>query len=117
MNSSQYRCCSNNGDISKIKGVRCPIGVCFRQDKNFESHQIMVNEGTTIYMTTDGYADQIGGADNKKFYSSKLKKLIAEVASLSIDKQESILEKELELHMGNSPQTDDILLIGVKLMA
>lgn len=117
MNSSQYRCCSNNGDISKIKGVRCPIGVCFGQDKEFESHQIMVNEGTTIYMTTDGYADQIGGADNKKFYSRKLKKLIAEVASLSIDKQKSILEKELELHMGNSPQTDDILLIGVKLMA
>lgn len=104
-----------NRELIEIKGDRCPIGVCFGEEKDFNNHLIELNEPITIYMTSDGYADQIGGNDNKKFYTRKLKKLIGEIAEKDLPNQKIILEQTFANYVGDLPQTDDVLLMGLRL--
>jgi serine phosphatase RsbU (regulator of sigma subunit) len=106
---------SKNSELIEIKGDRCPIGVCFGEEKDFNNHRIELNEPLTIFMTSDGYADQIGGEDNKKFYIRMLKKLLGDIAKKDLTEQKVILEQTLAEHKGNNPQTDDIILLGVRL--
>lgn len=104
---------SNN--FQEIKGDRCPIGVCFGREKNFNTHTINLDEPKTFYMYSDGYPDQIGGLDNKKFYTRRLKELIAENSYKDLNEQKMVLEQTLENHMKDRMQTDDIILLGVRL--
>jgi len=105
----------SNGNLQEIKGDRCPIGVCFGAEKNFNTHIFRLNAKTTFYMYSDGYADQMGGENNKKFYSRRLKDLIASIGNKDLDEQKTILNTTIEKHKGNRPQTDDIILLGVRL--
>lgn len=102
----------SNNVLHEIKGDRCPIGVCFGKENDFNSHRIDLIHPTTFYMYSDGYADQIGGKDNKKFYSRRLKELIANIGQKDLNEQKRILEQELNEHMGGNNQTDDIIVFG-----
>ena len=66
-------------------------------------------------MFSDGFPDQIGGADNKKFQSRRLKQLIKDISKNDMNAQKRILEETLDQHIGNNKQTDDIILMGVKI--
>jgi serine phosphatase RsbU (regulator of sigma subunit) len=105
----------SNGELQEIKGDRCPIGVCFGTEKKFNAYIFNLSEVTTFYMYSDGYADQMGGENHKKFYSRTLKNLIASIAGKDMADQKQLLEKNLVKHMGSRPQTDDITLMGIKL--
>lgn len=104
-----------NNELHAIKGDRCPIGVCFGKEKDFNLYQVEIKQPTTFYMFSDGYADQMGGENNKKFYSRRLKDLIASIGNKDLDEQKTILNTTIEKHKGNRPQTDDIILLGVRL--
>jgi serine phosphatase RsbU (regulator of sigma subunit) len=101
--------------LHQIKGDRCPIGVCFGKEKDFNSYRIEITQPTTFYMFSDGYADQMGGEGNKKFYSRRLKELIASIGNKDLDEQKMILDTTIETHKGDKQQTDDIILLGIKL--
>lgn len=101
-----------NNKLHEVKGDRCPIGVCFGKENDFNFYRIYLNNPTTFYMYSDGYADQIGGKDNKKFYSRRLKQLIETIGNKDLDEQKRILEKELSEHINGNNQTDDIIVFG-----
>ncbi|MBL7919974.1 MAG: tetratricopeptide repeat protein [Bacteroidia bacterium] len=96
--------------ISSINGI-------FAVDKTqkIEAVELILKENEMIYLTTDGYIDQIGGPNNKKFLSSRFEKLLAHIYSLSIDKQHYVLEETFEDWKGESKQIDDVLVIGFKV--
>ncbi|TNE53301.1 MAG: tetratricopeptide repeat protein [Bacteroidetes bacterium] len=105
----------NDSDvIEEIKANKQPIGkVDVAQP--FTTHEIKVNKGDTIYIFSDGYADQFGGDKGKKMKTSNLKKLLLSVKHESMEQQQILLEKAFDEWRGALEQLDDVCLIGVKV--
>lgn len=95
------------GDIRSIGGLK-------RKSKAFTTQEILLNEGDTIYLTTDGFTDQ-GDYGGEKLGTPKLKKILSEIHSLPMPQQQEALEKELLDHQQTAIQRDDITLIGIRL--
>ncbi|MBI5217781.1 MAG: SpoIIE family protein phosphatase [Bacteroidia bacterium] len=85
----------------------------------FTNHSIKLQKGDTIYLISDGYADQFGGPKGKKFYEIQFKEMILANSHLSMEKQKEILDKTIEeWKNGNAEkydQTDDITVLGIKI--
>jgi len=104
-----------SNELIEFKADRMPIGISTFSNRNFTSQIIPYYKGDIIYMSSDGYADQFGGPENKKFKYPTLKKLLLEIHKLPVNKQKNILEKQFNHWKGNLVQTDDVLIIGLKL--
>lgn len=83
--------------------------------KIFTNHHVDIQPGDMLYMCTDGYADQFGSQDVKKYKSSNVKKLLSDIWHLPVPEQKIRLEKEIAAWRGNIEQVDDILFIGTKV--
>lgn len=104
-----------NGDMVIIKGDPMPVGIHSAGNTLFSIHSLKLHRGDTLYLFSDGYADQFGGEHRKKFGSSRLKKLLTqEQQSIMHDQKESI-KKEFDNWKGDQEQIDDVLMIGIKL--
>ena len=66
-------------------------------------------------MFSDGYSDQFGGPDHKKFSSSSFKSLLTEICSQPLETQRKRVETEFNKWKGSEPQTDDVLIIGLRI--
>ena len=100
-------------ELQETKANRFSIG---RSDagheKTFTNHEIKVREGDTIYMFSDGFADQFGGESGKKFKTAPMKELLLNIQEKSMEEQRAILDNTIEAWRGNIEQIDDILIIG-----
>lgn len=78
---------------------------------------IPVNTGDSIFILSDGYTDQFGGPDHKKYQSSRLKNLLLKLRNMPMPEQGDCLYEEIEKwrEANNEEQTDDILLIGIRI--
>jgi serine phosphatase RsbU (regulator of sigma subunit) len=101
-----------NSEVIEIKANRFAIGKSTEPEKKFTNHSCKLQKGDTVYIFSDGYADQFGGQDNKKFKSSSLKKLLVGIQEKPMSEQKVILDKTIEDWRGNIEQIDDILIIG-----
>ena len=106
-----------DGELHHIKGDRKAIGGQRRPNtpEEFASHTISIAQPTTVYVFSDGYQDQFGGAQNRKFMIKRMKQLLLEHHQEPMETQQHILETELAEWMGNHKQIDDILVIGAKI--
>ncbi len=100
-----------NGEFTEYKADKVAIGHSLT-NKKFRNHEIEVEKGDTVYIYSDGFADQFGGDHGKKFMTKNLKRLLVEINHNTMADQKIILEKTLLEWMGNYEQLDDILLIG-----
>jgi ligand-binding sensor domain-containing protein/serine phosphatase RsbU (regulator of sigma subunit) len=104
-----------NNALKEIKADRHTVGRFYNQEKNpFTNHSLFVERGDVIYLFTDGFADQKGGALNKKYYYQPFKELFQRIHGLNMAEQKRQLEKEIELWRGNHEQIDDILIMGIR---
>jgi serine phosphatase RsbU (regulator of sigma subunit) len=85
------------------------------QDRIFTNHEIELNKGDAIYMTTDGFADQFGGEKGKKFMVKRLHQVLIDMNDLDMDAQKKHLMNTILEWQGNLEQVDDILVIGIKI--
>ncbi|MCO5267924.1 MAG: serine/threonine-protein phosphatase [Brumimicrobium sp.] len=99
--------------IEEIKSNKQAIG---KTDKPlpFTSHNIELNQGDSIYIFTDGYADQFGGEYSKKFKSSQLKIQILAIQHMDLNIQKETLLQKFNEWKRENEQTDDVCIIGVK---
>ena len=105
---------TKNKDIFVVKGDKYSIGGNQKKtDINFTNHSLEIEKGMNLYLTTDGYVDQIG-KNGKKFGSKKLRTLFSEYSDKSMNEQSFILDEEFTAHIGNEEQRDDITLIGIQ---
>jgi serine phosphatase RsbU (regulator of sigma subunit) len=83
----------------------------------FVSENIQLIFGDTLYLGSDGYTDQFGGSQHKKYMSSRFKSLIKSIRNHSMPEQCDMLYEEIERwrEKGNAEQTDDILVIGIRI--
>lgn len=105
---------SENYHLYTIKGDSQPIGPYdFKQ--HFTNHLIELQEGDTFYLFTDGFTDQFGGPDGKKFKHKNLRELLLSIQENSPDVQKNILNKAIEDWKGDYEQIDDICIIGISV--
>lgn len=105
------------GEFTQIKGDRLPIGgERWSKERVFTRHEIDLNEPVTFYMFSDGYQDQFGGEEEKRFTKKRLRGVLESNAHLPVKQQEQALGDTLNNWMkGHSEQIDDILVMGVKI--
>ncbi|WP_299453796.1 7TM diverse intracellular signaling domain-containing protein [uncultured Microscilla sp.] len=106
-----------NEQLTLIKGDKRSIGGQVRQLKEFRCHQVDISTPTIFYLFSDGYQDQFGGEENKKFMLARLKNLLMDVHLKEMEEQQKILDTTLEqwMQQGNETQIDDVLVMGVKV--
>lgn len=103
-----------DSEIIIIKGDKQPIGN-YVKDEPFKTHTIELMSGDCIYIFSDGFVDQFGGDNNKKFKSSNFKKLILSVQDKPMNSQKELFSKAFESWKGSYEQMDDVCLLGVKI--
>jgi serine phosphatase RsbU (regulator of sigma subunit) len=100
--------------LEEIKGANRDIGGWNDETAFFETHSIQLNEGDTFYLFTDGFADQFGD-NNKRLMTKKLKEHLVSIQHLSLEDQERAIQICFDRWKGSQEQTDDVLVIGVRL--
>lgn len=108
-------CIVRNGELTDYKANKFPIGNASMERGNFTNNIIDVQKGDMCYLFTDGYADQFGGDQGKKFMVKKFHKLLIENSNLPVAQQEKNLDTAIVNWMGDHEQIDDILVIGIRI--
>ncbi len=105
-----------NNELREIKANKHSIGGIQNDDnRQFEKHKISLQKGDSIYLFTDGFVDQFGGNEGKKFMSKRFKEVIISIHTKTMKEQQAILENTLNEWKGNLEQVDDVLVIGIKI--
>ncbi len=102
-------------ELSQYKADKMPIGISRRQEQAFQKNIINIKKSDVIYLFSDGYVDQFGGTNDKKFLTKRFKKLLLEIKHKPMSEQKEILDKTLEDWKGTTDQIDDILVMGIRL--
>jgi ligand-binding sensor domain-containing protein/serine phosphatase RsbU (regulator of sigma subunit) len=101
-------------EVIVYKADRMPVGFHFGEMPPFTTQKINLLKGDCIYLFSDGYADQFGGPEGKKFMSLTLRNLLLELSPLPMSEQKIRLNETIENWKGINEQVDDILLIGIR---
>jgi PAS domain S-box-containing protein len=103
------------GAMEEVKGNKFPIGGgIFKNQTNFTNTKIQLNQGDSIYFSSDGFPDQFGGPEGRKFGPKKTRDIIERVHKLPMEEAVQVFDQEWENWRGDHKQTDDVLLIGIK---
>jgi serine phosphatase RsbU (regulator of sigma subunit) len=105
-----------NNELFRINGDRMPIGKFIKDTTPFTHHELTLEHQDTFYLFTDGFADQMGGADKKKYLRKNLRQLLLTVHQYPSDVQHEIVERAFFAWKNQNEQTDDILLAGFKYL-
>ena len=103
-----------NNELKEIKANKQSIGKTDNPE-TFTTHLIELNKGDSLYLFTDGFADQFGGPKGKKFKYKQLEDLLMSSNDLTINEQHHTLKNTLNNWKGNLEQVDDICIIGIRL--
>lgn len=103
-----------DGEVLETKADRQPIGK-FSKKKPFTTHSVDLKKGDSIYVFTDGFMDQFGGEEGKKYKSDRFKKFLISIQDHHMEAQYDLLEKEFENWRRTNEQLDDVCVIGVKI--
>jgi AraC family chitin signaling transcriptional activator len=104
-----------NKEMKIIKGDNLSIGGGNKSIQSFTKHTIDITVPTIFYLFSDGFQDQVGGEEKIKFMRQKFQDMLFKIHEEPMEKQKEIIENTLHLWKGNREQTDDILIIGVKV--
>jgi serine phosphatase RsbU (regulator of sigma subunit)/tetratricopeptide (TPR) repeat protein len=103
-----------SNEIVEIKPNKQPIGKHFDMQP-FTSHPVELEKGDRIYLITDGYADQFGGPESKKFKAKNLKNLLVQISNEKIHQQIDILKSTFFKWKGELEQIDDVCIMGIEI--
>jgi len=105
-----------DGKVIQLEADKYSIGKSPLFEKiSFLTRSFQLNKSDMIYLMTDGYTDQFGGKERTKFLSSRFKKMVLEIADLSISDQKRIIKERIEEWQGSFPQVDDMLIVGIRV--
>lgn len=104
----------NNGKLNIINGDRKPIGGNHHDpQREFTEHRLAYHEGDRIYLFSDGYVDQLGGPDRRRFMTRRLNEVMVANERLPMSLQAEALERAFLEWKGDNEQVDDICVLGI----
>lgn len=103
-------------EFVEIKGDKWPIGggKAYKNKSKFNNTITKIGDRDAVYFFSDGFPDQFGGPENRKFGSKRLKRLLEEIHDQSMFEQRERLVQEFEKWKGETKQTDDVILFGLR---
>lgn len=104
----------HNDQIIDVSANKQPIGKS-EHYVPFKTHELELNKGDSVYLFTDGYADQFGGPKEKKFKYAPFKDLLLATSKLTPQDQKNELIKSFAAWKGELEQVDDVCVIGIRL--
>ena len=103
-----------NGELIETRADKQPIGK-FDDPQPYLTHCFDLQEGDSLYVFTDGYVDQFGGENEKKFMKSAFRDLLLSMCNEPMSEQKRIIDETFEKWKGSLDQVDDVCVIGVKI--
>jgi serine phosphatase RsbU (regulator of sigma subunit) len=104
-----------NGVMEEIKGDRFPVGGGIAKNQvRFTTTRIKLGKNDSIYFSSDGFPDQFGGTEGKKFGSKRTRELVEQLHHLPASEAHKAFDEAWESWRGQTKQTDDVLLIGIR---
>jgi len=105
-----------NGELIELPADKMPIGNHpYLNDNPFTNHTIQLEDDDSIYLYSDGYIDQFGWRNNKKFMKRNFKNLLLEIQNVPMKAQRLLMENSFQNWKGDLDQLDDVLVIGVQV--
>ncbi len=104
-----------NDELIEFPADRMPIAVFDMTSESFKTNNIEIRKNDILYMLSDGYADQFGGPNNKKYKYATLKSFLLSIHKLPMPKQQQKLDEEFLSWKGTKNQTDDVVIVGMKI--
>ncbi|MBI1288629.1 MAG: PAS domain S-box protein [Flavobacteriales bacterium] len=102
--------------VRVLKGSRYSLGAYISSaSKSFETHEVEFEKGDMLYLFSDGFQDQFGGPNDKRFMVKQLKELFEQIHQLPTEEQLDAVTRSFESWKGDNEQIDDVLVMGVRL--
>jgi serine phosphatase RsbU (regulator of sigma subunit) len=109
-------CYIKDNELVEIKGNKKPVGGPQKEvERLFTKHTIEMEDSTTFYLFSDGYQDQFGHSEHKKYMNKRFREFLFSISYLPMEEQHIKLDAELENWKGETIQTDDILVAGFRM--
>lgn len=103
-----------NGEVLQLAGNKNPVGDSRIEEKVFEAHRLRLEPGDRLFLFTDGFTDQFGGENNRKYGTKRFREFLLATSSFSLQDQGLALKLEFNQWRGEIDQTDDVCLIGLE---
>jgi serine phosphatase RsbU (regulator of sigma subunit) len=113
-NSSSAMPQNDNRDLFELKGDKMPIAI-YPIMKEFTNHVFSLQKGDSVYLFTDGYADQFGGLKGRKFMYKKFKEILINNSQKPMNEQLEILDVIFKEWKGQYSQIDDVTVLGIRI--
>lgn len=99
-----------------LEGERYPIGGWqLEANRNFNETEMVLPPNSMIYLSSDGYKDQLGGPKGKTMKEKRMREYISELYYLPVNVQKAFLNMALNEWKGDNTQTDDVCVLGIRL--
>jgi serine phosphatase RsbU (regulator of sigma subunit) len=100
--------------LIEMHGDKMPIGIAALEENSFTNHRYNLEENDVVYLFSDGFVDQFGGPEGKKFKYQPFRNLLLNISNLPMHLQKNDLIKKFNQWKGNLPQLDDVLMFGFR---
>jgi len=107
--------------LQEFKATKNPIGI-YHKEQAFANHTIQLEKGDVIYLFSDGYADQVGGPEGRKFYLRRFRELLSEIHTKPMKEQKEIIVSTHNHWIAHKfrnnetfRQVDDMLVMGIRV--
>ena len=104
---------NRKGSIEIVPADRISIAGEQIKEEKFTNHEITLQNGDQLYLFSDGFPDQFGGPEGKKYKYQNFREFLLSIGQEDMNKQKELLTKEIENWMEGYPQIDDIMIMGV----
>ena len=104
-----------NTELIELDGDAFSIGSYVNGEREFSPKNFTLQSGDCIYLFSDGYADQFGGPNGKKFMRKQFRQLLIDIYGLPMDEQKNQLSARFDAWRGDGEQIDDVLVIGIRV--
>lgn len=103
-------------EVHEIKPDKQSIGgEQMEEERIFTNHKFQLRNGDAIYLYTDGFVDQLGGPDEKRFSTRRFRDLILRTQTESMATQRALLNMEWKEWKGDLEQLDDVTVFGIRI--
>ena len=104
----------SDGQFRSIPGDKFPVGGAQAVEKSFTTHEIALTGAEKCYLFTDGYTDQFGGPNKRKFTPKRLQELLGQIHALPFDEQGRRVARVFDDWKGDVEQLDDVSVLGFR---
>ncbi len=107
-----------NNKLKRIKGDIKPIGgeiFDITENRNFKQHNIIIDTESSIFLYSDGFADQLGGPKNRKYMQKRFLNFLFSIHKKPQTEQYNLINEEFKNWKGKQDQIDDTLIIGINI--